>query len=330
MRGGQLPRLALGERSATRDGNLNAFQDALSAAVTSLRRFDALGAEPFAFKAYGLTVNGTSVVASANTPMGGLVGASDQLTFQLQLTGTSNFLSEGRKFRLEPGALIFLPGVERYGDCGTRSLLTVSVNGPKFLAAWDLLLEQEERTPEQMPIDRALSVSLDEAGFPLLDHLLAVCRQIELCGGDGQALDYLGVDDQLHRILALALRRALPGSGPRLRGLEGMRAAVLRRVEEHVAANLDRFISVAELASVAGISVRSLHSHFIAHRGMTPSLRVREMRLEQARQALLDGRDDSTVTDVSYRFGFPTPGAFSAYYRHKYGERPSETRRRKM
>ncbi len=52
----------------------------------------------------------------------------------------------------------------------------VSMDDPKFLRAWSLLLEHEARTPEQMPIDRALSVSLDEAHFPLLDHLFAVGR----------------------------------------------------------------------------------------------------------------------------------------------------------
>jgi AraC-like DNA-binding protein len=53
------------------------------------------------------------------------------------------------------------------------------------------------------------------------------------------------------------------------------------------------------------------------------------LRLDQARQQLLHAAASTSVTDVAARCGFNHLGRFAAWYRHRYGESPSATLRRR-
>jgi AraC-like DNA-binding protein len=53
---------------------------------------------------------------------------------------------------------------------------------------------------------------------------------------------------------------------------------------------------------------------------------LRERRFEAARAALEAATPErETVTDIALRHGFSHLGRFSAEYRRRFGERPSET-----
>jgi transcriptional regulator GlxA family with amidase domain len=54
--------------------------------------------------------------------------------------------------------------------------------------------------------------------------------------------------------------------------------------------------------------VRSLQLGFRQFRDTTPTMAIRQTRLEAARQALLVGETTRTITDVAYQFGFANPG----------------------
>jgi transcriptional regulator GlxA family with amidase domain len=62
--------------------------------------------------------------------------------------------------------------------------------------------------------------------------------------------------------------------------------------------------------------------------GMTPTAFLRERRLELAREMLGDPGLATTVTSVALACGFGHLGEFSTLYRHRFGERPSDTLRR--
>lgn len=203
------------------------------------------------------------------------------------------------------------------------------MNRERFLRVWTELGEMQGRETGAPPVDRVISSSAKDTAFPILDHLLMICRQIEMNLDDQEALRFLGIDDHLHRLVALSLWKATAGKSSAEGRTSRARSAKLHNIEEHIREHLHRPMGLAELARVAGVSVRSLHEIFMSQRGMTPSQRIREVRLEQARHVLLDPRDGSTITEVCYNFGFPKPSVFAGYYRAKYGERPSETLKRK-
>lgn len=108
-------------------------------------------------------------------------------------------------------------------------------------------------------------------------------------------------------------------------GRAAVRAAV-NYIEEHLADP----ITLRDIAFHTGRSVRSIQQAFHDDLRTTPMNYVRDRRLERARNQLADAlpRDGVTVTEVAERWGFNHLGNFSAAYRKRFGESPSQTLRR--
>ena len=101
--------------------------------------------------------------------------------------------------------------------------------------------------------------------------------------------------------------------------------ASVKRAEDYMRAYAEEPISVQTLAREAGCSERALQAAFKSFRAMSPMAALREIRMEKARQDLLDA--DDTVTQIALKWGFTNPGRFAKQYADKFGETPSQTRR---
>lgn len=99
----------------------------------------------------------------------------------------------------------------------------------------------------------------------------------------------------------------------------------VRRVEEYIDAHAAEVITPAQMAEIAGVSLRSLYMGFQEHRGTTPMSYLRTVRLERVREALQDNPGVLSVTDAALAWGFAHLGRFSSSYSQRFGERPSET-----
>ncbi len=106
----------------------------------------------------------------------------------------------------------------------------------------------------------------------------------------------------------------------------GLQRVVL--AEELMAASCTEEITAEGLAEATGVSVRSLQRAFRTHRRTTPLAFLRERRFEEARARLL-AEPSLSVTEVALACGLVHLGRFSQGYRARFGETPSETRRRK-
>jgi len=102
----------------------------------------------------------------------------------------------------------------------------------------------------------------------------------------------------------------------------------VRRALDAMRADIERDWSVPDLASVAGVSGRTLQRQFRGFLGKAPAAALRDIRFEGARRDLLQGLQDAKVMDVALRCGFPHCGRFSIEYRRRYGETPSQTLKR--
>src|SRR5882672_4180286 len=102
----------------------------------------------------------------------------------------------------------------------------------------------------------------------------------------------------------------------------------VRRALEAMRANVGHGWNVPDLASVAGVSGRTLQRQFRIFLGKAPRAALRDIRFERARRELLRGLPDAKVMNVALRCGFPHCGRFSVEYRRRYGETPSQTLRR--
>lgn len=102
----------------------------------------------------------------------------------------------------------------------------------------------------------------------------------------------------------------------------------LKTTVEYIYANLDRKLDVRTLASVPGMSVRTLQQAFAHHFRMGPLVFMRHARLQRVREELLHANPwETTVTDVAVRWGFTHLSNFSRDYRNMFGESPSRTLR---
>ncbi|RMF94779.1 MAG: AraC family transcriptional regulator [Gammaproteobacteria bacterium] len=99
--------------------------------------------------------------------------------------------------------------------------------------------------------------------------------------------------------------------------------------ERFMRQNATRNLSLADVAAAAGVSERSLQAGFRQYRDCTPMSFLREQRLDAARQRLeRAARSGESVTDIALGCGFNHLGKFAQLYRARFGETPSETRRR--
>jgi AraC-like DNA-binding protein len=86
--------------------------------------------------------------------------------------------------------------------------------------------------------------------------------------------------------------------------------------------------SVADLARVAGMSVRSLQEGFRRYVGYAPMAYLQQVRLGQAYESLRSADPARvTVAAVAHRWGFAHLGRFAYAYRARFGVSPSETLR---
>ncbi len=103
---------------------------------------------------------------------------------------------------------------------------------------------------------------------------------------------------------------------------------LVRAVVDAVRADPAGEHTTRRLADGLGVSERTLQLEFRRRAGTTPSAYVRGLRLEFARERLVQG-GGATVLDVAVQCGFGHAGRFAAAYRERFGEAPAETVRRR-
>lgn len=101
----------------------------------------------------------------------------------------------------------------------------------------------------------------------------------------------------------------------------------LQRIEGLMRSRLGDALSLGELATQAGISMRSLNTLCQRAYAQTPMERWRNLRLEAVRDCLLERRELS-VTEVAMAHGFTHGGRFARYYKARFGELPHQTNAR--
>ena len=105
------------------------------------------------------------------------------------------------------------------------------------------------------------------------------------------------------------------------------RADVLgQRIDDYIFDHLsDPGLSPAEIAAAHFISTRHLHRLF-AGRGTTVSQQIRQRRLERACLELRRPGSQLSITDISWRWGFPDVATFSRAFRAAYATTPTRYR----
>jgi AraC-like DNA-binding protein len=99
----------------------------------------------------------------------------------------------------------------------------------------------------------------------------------------------------------------------------------LQAIRSFLRCHLAEKITVADIASSFGISVRTLQSGFADHHFMSPMAMLRVMRLDEARKLLKSPKGPQSIADVCSLVGYGHAGRFAQEYRTRFCESPSET-----
>jgi AraC-like DNA-binding protein len=154
-------------------------------------------------------------------------------------------------------------------------------------------------------------------GRIVVDLLGSLRSQAHMIDG----LDFDAAADRAVDLLCLAYGGALL---PPVYETQDDLVATIRR---YVRANAhDLSLTGAAVAAELGWSLRQIQAR-LQRTGTTPSMLIREERLELARLRLQHpGWDHRTVANIARSSGFSNPSTFSNAYRERFGERPTDTR----
>ena len=96
----------------------------------------------------------------------------------------------------------------------------------------------------------------------------------------------------------------------------------ISRVVEHLHENIDKNISVEELASLVHMSGSGFHKKFKEVMHVSPIQYIKSIRLNKARTFILEG---AKASEAGYRVGYNSPAQFSREYKRQFGVAPSAT-----
>lgn len=120
----------------------------------------------------------------------------------------------------------------------------------------------------------------------------------------------------------IQVREPEPAAPPRIKtGLPKWR---LKRVEAYIEAHLDGTVTLADMASAAGLSRMHFASQFRIATGMPPHEYLLRRRIERAQRILLETGE--SVVEIALAVGFQTQAHFTTVFRRFVGDTPYKWR----
>lgn len=191
-------------------------------------------------------------------------------------------------------------------------------------ACWRMLRRQGH---DPLRFERAMSnPNALRRWLALLDFVVTTLNE-----SDAALRDHLA--PSLEEMLILTLLDAQPHNytdALRMARAESIAPRQWHRAVEFMEAQLGQALTLAEIARAAGCSIRSLSRAFKEFKQTTPMQHLNHLRLEKVRAELQASTMPTTaIATIAMRYGFNHLGAFNQQYRERYGETPSQTRKRR-
>ena len=185
--------------------------------------------------------------------------------------------------------------------------IEIVVSDPSLLQA---VREEEERVGSQA-LDAALAgVARDAVAESLIRALAAVAR-------DDISLDAI-VSALVVRALALCRAHGATLVAEKNKAL--LPKWRLKRVVEHVDAHLDRRVTLADMAGVAGLTRMYFAAQFRRTTGMSPHGYLLRRRVERAQELMRD--PSQPLVQIALSVGFGTQPHFTTVFKRLVGQTP--------
>lgn len=206
-------------------------------------------------------------------------------------------------------------------SCSATFLLAAAglLDGGCATTTWWLMPSFARRFPrvdlraDRMVVDSGAVITAGSA-FAHADLMLAVVARVASPSLSHLAASYLVLDRRPSQARYMVMDH--------LRSFD----PILRTLDRFVNENLDRQLSLDELARAAGTSPRTLARRLEASAGMTPQRFVQRIRVAHAAHLLETTREP--VEQIAARVGYADPAAFRRVFRRHTGDAPRGLRAR--
>jgi AraC-like DNA-binding protein len=185
---------------------------------------------------------------------------------------------------------------------------------PDAIAA--LLLET--RAPPAPPKTKTEppGIAVSELTDDLIDPIVRLLRLLD------RPEDIAVLAPAIEREILWRLINGEQGAMVRQLGLADSRMTQIGRAIRWLRDHYAETVRIEDLAGVAGMSLTSLHRHFLGVTSLSPIQFQKQIRLREARSRLLLSAQD--VATVGFAVGYDSPSQFSREYRRMFGAPPGQ------
>jgi AraC-like DNA-binding protein len=174
-------------------------------------------------------------------------------------------------------------------------------------------------------LDVALGLARDTGTANVLLEFLEYDRSIVLAARGDMAAARASYREYLRLLHGWsAAKRTTPDDDPPPAPKRPLEPYFLKSADRFIREHLAETISVEALARHCEVSWRTLQTAFGEYRGVTPVAYIRNLRLDHARQLLVEG--DAPVKDIAASAGFHSATTFALEFRKRFGMQPSRVR----
>lgn len=282
----------------------------------------------------GVRIGDLSVTAAASEPLLAKTLAEPHLAFIVPVLGAGKITQGARSVEWSAGRAVISNSHDVPLEClsGATSVITLRPSPEKLRQvlrgaldgdgdarrADDLMARMLVRGP-MVDLGRNWSVDYHAA-------IRNVAQLIDNCDCDEALLARIGLEDVVNRLLAQLMveqERAGQGEDGAMSIPRSVRAVDL--ICDHVRSRIGRPMSMSEMEDLTGLSGRALNYAFRARFDCSPQEWQRNFLLDHARLLLRDTNYTGSVKAMAYELGFSSASSFAAFYRQRFGERPSQT-----
>ncbi|MFM7312088.1 MAG: helix-turn-helix transcriptional regulator [Cyanobium sp.] len=276
-------------------------------------------------------LGGLTFLTGRTTPIHAWETGAGISSITMCFCGTPIYTDEGGVIAIHPGDILANPRIG--GRISTGYL--ASINFPIEHRRLSRTLRAMRCMLDGRPLERALSLPCHQqatasprgagrlfAYFSYLDSLLAENRHLGVA---------LGLDDQIYRLIALALVEdagRLEATRKAWDTAVTCRNSSLDDLVDYIRAHAHRNLTLTDLEEQSHYSSRHLQNLFQNRFHCTPMQFVRRQRLASALEKLQNPASHDTVTTIARDCGYRHTSTFSTDFRRQFGISPSTVLRR--
>jgi len=245
----------------------------------------------------------------------------------IPLAGRASIRAGAHRFDIGPGVAAIVSPSHEVSTTWTADCkqLMLKIDRKPLEGFLSHLIYQPIHRPLEFPYVFDLNVGLGASFYGLIQHLVA-----ELSHNDAVVKSRMVCSQLEQTLLMLLLCGADHSYGDALQATDkSVCPKHVVKAHQHMVANARENITIEDLTRLTGVSGRALYEGFRRFKGASPKACLRAIRMQAIRKELLDGDDSDDVTVIAQRWGFFHLGRFASNYQKIFGEKPSQTLRRR-